>query len=104
MSTTVPPVMGNWYQDLETHQIFQVVAVDEADDGTGAVEIQYLGGEIAEFDMESWYGSEFDITEPPEDWSAPFDELEADDLGYTDPDYPSLKKKESDLLEILAKY
>ena len=30
--------------------------------------------------------STFDYIEDPEDWSAPFDDLELDDLGYTDTD------------------
>jgi Family of unknown function (DUF6763) len=101
MSATVRPVLGNWYQDLETQQIFKVVAADEAAE---TVEIQYLGGDIAGFDLESWYGSEFELAAPPEDWSAPFDEMEADDSGYTDPGYHSLKKREiglSDLLKII---
>jgi len=101
MSATARPLLGTWYQDLETQQIFKVVAVDEAAE---TVEIQYLGGEIAEFDQESWYGSEFELAAPPEDWSAPFDEMEADDLGYTDSDYHSMKKKELDLSDLLENY
>ena len=54
MSATVRPLLGNWYQDLETQQIFKVVAVDEAAETIETVEIQYLGGEISEFDLESW--------------------------------------------------
>jgi CHAT domain/Family of unknown function (DUF6763) len=101
MSTTVRPLLGDWYQDLETQQIFKVVAVDEAAE---TVEIQYLAGEIAEFDLESWYGSEFELAPPPEDWSAPFDEMETDDLGYTDSDYHSLKKSEANLSDLLKHY
>ncbi len=101
MSTTARPLLRNWYQDLETQQIFRVVAVDETAE---TIEIQYFGGEITEFDSESWYNSEFESIEAPEDCSAPFGGLEADDLGYTDSDYHSLKKRETDLSDLLEIY
>ncbi|NYT46634.1 MAG: hypothetical protein H0A75_02120, partial [Candidatus Methanofishera endochildressiae] len=36
--------------------------------------------------IKSWYNSTFDFIEDPEDWSAPFDDLEPDDLGYSSSD------------------
>ncbi|MGR8953699.1 MAG: DUF6763 family protein, partial [Gammaproteobacteria bacterium] len=55
-------------------------------EGEDSIEVQYLDGDIGEYDYESWYNSTFDYIEEPEDWSAPFDDLESDDLGYTDLD------------------
>jgi len=83
MTTVADPIIDNWYKDVENNLIFKVVAIDEKND---SIEVQYYHGDIGEYDRESWYNSTFDIIETPEDWSAPFDELEIDDLGYSDPD------------------
>lgn len=81
MPNELDPIVGEWYKNLGDGQTFEVVAVDE-DEGT--VEIQYFDGEIEEIDLENWYELDLESIEPPEDWSGPFDDLERDDLGYTD--------------------
>ena len=83
MPTTAEPVLRNWYQDLETQLSFRVIAIDESGD---SIEVQYLNGDVGEFDFETWYASAFDPIEAPEDWSAPYDDIVTDDLGYSDPD------------------
>lgn len=83
MTTVADPIIGSWYKDVENNLTFKVVAIDEKND---SIEVQYYDGDIGEYDRESWYASTFDFIEDPEDWSAPFDDLESDDLGYTDPD------------------
>jgi len=83
MPTVADPQIENWYQDAETGRSFRVVALDEEND---SIEIQYLNGDLGELDFASWYESPFAPIEPPEDWSAPFDDVEIDDLGYSDPD------------------
>jgi hypothetical protein len=82
MTTIADPIVGSWYKDLENNLKFKVINVDDSD----SIEVQYLNGDIGEYDNESWYTSTFDYIEDPEDWSAPFDDLETDDLGYSDPD------------------
>ena len=81
MSTITDPVIDQWYKDIENKLLFKVVAIEESDD---TIEVQYYDGDIAEYDNESWYSSSFIIIEAPEDWSAPFDDIESDDLGYAD--------------------
>lgn len=81
MATESDPIVGNWYRDLTNKQAFEVVAADE-DEGT--VEIQHYDGEVEEIDLDSWYEMDIENIEPPEDWSGPFDDLEKDDLGYSD--------------------
>lgn len=76
-------LLDTWYQDVNTGNNFRVVAMDKASD---SIEIQYFNGDLAEYDYASWAESEFIPIEPPEDWSAPFDDVELDDLGYSDPD------------------
>ncbi len=83
MTTIADPVIGTWYKDLENNLKFKVINIEDDND---SIEVQYLNGDIGEYDQESWYSSTFDFIEDPEDWSAPFDEIEDDDLGYSDPD------------------
>jgi hypothetical protein len=77
------PILDNWYQDAETGRRFRVVAIENGGD---SIEVQYLNGDIGEYDGTTWEDSAFFPAEAPEDWSAPFDEMELDDLGYSDTD------------------
>jgi hypothetical protein len=63
------PVLDDWYED-EGGQRFRVIAVDEDDD---TIEVQY-------FDRDTWYQMNLQSIEEPEDWTGPFDDLEADDI------------------------
>ncbi|GAB6140171.1 hypothetical protein JCM14076_09000 [Methylosoma difficile] len=83
MTTVADPIVGNWYKDVENKLSFKVINIEAQAD---SIEVQYLNGDIGEYDFDSWYNSTFDFIETPEDWAAPFDELETDDLGYSDPD------------------
>jgi hypothetical protein len=78
MAEILPPVIGNWYRQLNG-DIFEVVALD-TDDAT--VEIQYFDGTIEELDLENWEQMEIEAAEPPEDWSGSVDvdEEEIDEL------------------------
>jgi len=76
------PVVGSWYKDLQTHALFEVV---DWDPGTLTIEMQYLDGEVSEYDLESWREMLLEQAEPPEDWRAAF-ELDDDDM--LDPDLP----------------
>ena len=79
----VEPEVGSWYEDREYKRIFEVVAL-EVSNGEEFIEIQYYAGEIEEIDFDSWY--ELDLRKIPEaeDWTAPFDEISREDLGYSD--------------------
>lgn len=83
MATITDPVIESWYKDVENNLKFKVVAIDEDSE---SIDVQYINGEIGEYDQDSWYNSTFDYIEAPEDWSAPYGNLEIDDLGYSDPD------------------
>ncbi len=101
MTTITDPVIGSWYKDVENNLTFKVVATDENDD---AIEVQYLNGDIGEYDNDTWYNSTFDYIEAPEDWSAPYDELETDDLGYSDTDkHTSPASEDSNIADMLDK-
>jgi hypothetical protein len=80
MTADIAPAVGNWYQS-EQGPRFEVVDIDEDD---GVVEIQYFDGELDEVSFDTWSAMGLHSIAPPEDWSAPFDEMERDDLGFTD--------------------
>lgn len=81
MVTEVDPIVGNWYQHLDKGQSFEVVAVDEEG---GTVDIQHFDGDLEEISFENWYLLDIELSEPPEDWTGAMDDIERDDLGYTE--------------------
>lgn len=76
MSLTTPRI-GHWYQDCSSNALFEVVAWDP-DEGT--VQVQYLDGEIADMDIESWTGTALRAAAAPEDWRSAFELDDAVDL------------------------
>lgn len=76
------PEIGQWYKDLQTGQVFEVVAIDEREN---TIEAQCLEGELCEYDDESWLELQLTTVAEPEDWRHPF-ELSGDE--YADPDEP----------------
>ncbi len=95
---TPSPILTQWYQEAETGRTFKVVALDEDND---AIEVQYADGDIDEFDFASWHESHLLPIEPPEDWSAPFDDVEPDNLGYSDADVHEPDRRDITLDDIL---
>ncbi|CAG1023072.1 hypothetical protein IVG45_13225 [Methylomonas sp. LL1] len=91
MTTITDPVIGRWYKDFENNLTFKVVAIDTKDE---TIDVQYANGDLGEYDNDAWYASTFDYIEDPEDWSAPFDDLETDDLGYSDTDVHARPERE----------
>jgi len=75
------PVVSQWYRHLNKGQQFYVTAVDEE---AGTVEIQHFDGDVEEVDLDEWSELEIEPIEPPEDWTGPVDDVERDDLGYTE--------------------
>lgn len=75
------PVVGQWYEHLDKGQKFEVVALDE---DVGTVDIQYFDGDLDELDLDTWYELEIQMSETPEDWTGPVDNVPKDDLGYTE--------------------
>ena len=81
MPAELKPVVTQWYRHLDKGQQFQVTAFDE-DEGT--VEIQHFDGDVEEVDLDEWSEMEIELIEPPEDWTGPVDDVERDDLGYSE--------------------
>jgi hypothetical protein len=70
------PTVGQWYEDLENEETFQVLKVDEDKE---TVEIQHLDGDIEEFDVDGWAELDLELTEEPEGWSGSKAEKDDDD-------------------------
>ncbi len=75
------PRVAQWYRHLNKGQEFHVTAVDEAE---RTVEIQHFDGDVEELGLEEWYAMDLEAIEAPEDWTGPMDDVERDDLGYTE--------------------
>lgn len=72
---------GQWYARWDKGEIFQVVGYDP---NSRTIETQTFGGDIDEVDLEMWAGLPLAFAEPPEDWTGPVDDVERDDLGYSE--------------------
>lgn len=81
MGKRLEPVVGHWYSHLDKGDLFQVVALDEM---SGSIEIQEFDGALDEVDLDEWRQMPIEAAEQPEDWSGPVDDVEPDELGYTD--------------------
>lgn len=76
------PVAGQWYENLEEEETFQVLNVDPDSE---LIEIQYLDGDVEEVDLETWAEMDLNLTEEPEGWSSSEDD-EDDDEEEVDED------------------
>jgi hypothetical protein len=94
--------IGQWYTRWDKGEIFQVVGYDP---DSRTVETQTFDGDLDEIDFETWVGLPLALAEPPEDWTGPVDDVEHDDLGYSETDMSgadwaeplqSLRAEESD--------
>lgn len=83
MTTTLEPQVSQWYRHLDKGQQFYVTAIDDEE---GTVEIQHFDGDVEEMDLDDWRELDLEAIEPPEDWTGPVDDVERDDLGYTETD------------------
>ena len=87
MSRDYDPVAGQWYEDLDSEEIFKVLDLDPDEE---IVRIQWLDREIEEIDLDLWNEMDLELADAPEGWvdddvSDPDDEDE-DDLDDEDED------------------
>jgi len=80
------PIKGQWFEDLEENEIFQVVSVDPDEE---LVEIQYENGDIEEIDLDTWHELDLERATQPEGWvneEAPAGEAEEEEEVEDDDD------------------
>lgn len=90
------PTIGRWYRKTND-QMFEVVAVDQAD---GTIEVQHFDGTIEEIDFETWPSLLIERAAPPEDWSGALDVAREDEIDDVDGQLPH---DWSDPLEVLER-
>ena len=76
MGREYEPTVGQWYEDLEHEETFQVLKVDEDRE---IVEIQHLDGDVEELDVDGWAELDLELTEEPEGWSGSKGEKDEED-------------------------
>ncbi|MFL6549583.1 MAG: DUF6763 family protein [Povalibacter sp.] len=65
MGRDYDPIKGQWFEDLEENEIFQVVSVDPDEE---LIEIQYENGDIEEIDLDTWHELDLERSAQPEGW------------------------------------
>jgi hypothetical protein len=83
MIKELDPIVGNWYRHRDKGQMFTVVDVDPEH---GLVEIQHYDGDVEEIETRDWADMDLELAAPPEDVTGPLDEVEPDDLDYSETD------------------
>ena len=81
MSRDYEPQAGQWYEDLETEESFQVLAVDPDEE---TIRIQWPDREIQQLDLDQWNEMDLELALPPEGWVD--DEVEDDEDEEDDDD------------------
>ena len=79
MSNDLEPVPGQWYWHHDKGQHFMVLDAD-----ADSVSIQHYDGDVEAMDLDAWREIDIELSEPPEDWTGPVEELDTDDLDYSD--------------------
>ena len=74
------PKIGRWYKELQQGALFEVVAVDDAEQ---TIEAQFLDGAVTEYEFESWNELILEEIEEPEDWRDGYELSKEDSI---DPD------------------
>jgi hypothetical protein len=77
------PVPGQWYENLEEDEVFQVLNVDPDQE---LVEIQYDNGDLEELDLDAWHELDLERTDEPEGWSGSEDDDEDEDEDWDEED------------------
>src|SRR5580698_3918961 len=90
------PTVGQWYEDLENDETFQVLRVDEDRE---IVEIQHLDGDIEELDVDGWAELDLERTEEPEGWSGSKAEKDAEEDEDEDEDWDDEDDEDDDDLD-----
>jgi hypothetical protein len=92
MDKQLDPIIGNWYRHLDKGQTFRIVDID---DDRGVIEAQHFDGDLEEIELGQWPELELALAAAPEDWTGPIDDIEQDDLGYSETEMSQKDWRES---------
>ena len=73
MSRDYEPQAGQWYEDLDTEETFQVLSVDPDEE---IIRIQWPDREIQELDLDQWNEMDLELAVAPEGWADDEDDVE----------------------------
>jgi hypothetical protein len=94
VSRDFDPVAGQWYEDLDSDEVFKVVSVDPDE---MLVRIQWLDGEYEDLDLEAWAELDLEQAEEPEGWVDEAGDLDdEEDLDEEDEDWDDEEDEEDD--------
>jgi len=65
VSRDYDPTPGQWYEDLDSEDIFKVLSVDPDEE---IVRIQWLDSEVQDIDLDTWNEMDLELAEEPEGW------------------------------------
>ena len=65
MSRDYEPQAGQWYEDLDNEEAFQVLSVDPDEE---IIRIQWPDREIREIDLDQWNEMDLELAVAPEGW------------------------------------
>lgn len=83
------PQIGQWYVPRDGGKMFQVTGLDEA---AHSIEIQYFDGDIDEIEQGDWAALSLELVDEPEDCLGAIDDVEPEDLGYSEARSPGPPK------------
>ena len=83
MSRDYEPQAGQWYEDLDNEEAFQVLSVDPDEE---IIRIQWPDREIREIDLDQWNEMDLELTIPPEGWVDDLEEDEEEDDDFDEVD------------------
>jgi len=88
VSRDYEPQAGQWYEDLDTEETFQVLSVDPDEE---IIRIQWPDREIQAIDLDQWNEMDLELAAPPEGWVDDVEEPddaddEEDDIDLDDED------------------
>jgi len=86
VSRDYEPEAGQWYEDLDTEETFQVLSIDPDEE---IVRIQWLDREVQELDLDVWNEMDLELAMEPEGW---VDDVEEP----ADADADAVKEKEEE--------
>src|SRR5512136_377949 len=73
VSRDYEPQAGQWYEDLDNEESFQVLSVDPDEE---IIRLQWPDREIREIDLDQWNEMDLELALPPEGW---VDDVEEED-------------------------
>ena len=90
MSRDYEPQAGQWYEDLDNEEAFQVLAVDPDEE---IVRIQWPDREIREISLDQWNEMDLELAVAPEGW---VDDVVEDDEEDDEDDWEDEEDEDDD--------